>query len=127
MRAAQIENGVVVNFAEVSGFDGAQFIDPQDSVIGSTWDGAQFIPPAPTPPVVPESISPRQFRQSLNHFGFRQQVDNGVAASGDQDLKDWYEYTSDFQRHHPKVLFMAQQLGFTSDQLDQVWSYGAAL
>lgn len=88
---------------------------------------AQIAARATAAPPVPESISPRQFRQSLNHFGFRQQVDNGVAASTDQNLKDWYEFTSDFQRHHPEVLSMAQQLGFTSDQLDQVWIYGAAL
>lgn len=79
------------------------------------------------PPVVPEEISPRQFRQALNKYGFRQQVDGAVAASSDQDLKDWYAYTSAFQRHHPEVLTMAVALGFTEAQLDQVWIYGAAL
>lgn len=78
-------------------------------------------------PVVPESISPRQFRQALTKFGFRAQVDAAVSGSADQDLKDWYEFTSDVQRHHPKVLGVAAAMGFTSDQLDQVWIYGAAL
>lgn len=48
MRAAQIKDGVVVNFAEVAGFS-AEFIEPHDAVIGSVWDGAQF---AATPPTV---------------------------------------------------------------------------
>jgi hypothetical protein len=53
MRAAQIENGVVINYAEVNEFD-STFIAPGDSVIGSTWDGQQFIAPAPAMPTVAE-------------------------------------------------------------------------
>lgn len=48
MRAAHIENNVVVNYVEAGGFDDI-FIDPLDSVIGSTWDGEKFTAPAPTP------------------------------------------------------------------------------
>jgi hypothetical protein len=95
-----------------------ELFDGKGNVIESRAMGSQ---------AVPEEISPRQFRQALNHFGFRQQVDGAVAASTDQDLKDWYAYTSAFQRHHPEVLAMAQALGFTDDQLDQVWIYGATL
>lgn len=83
--------------------------------------------PVPAPIPVPEEISPRQFRQTLNKFGFRSKVEAAIAASNDQDLKDWYEFTSVFQRHHPEVIAMASALGFTSDQLDQVWIYGASL
>ncbi len=47
MRAAQInEHGVVINYAEVGGFHGT-FLDPLDSVIGSTWNGEAFQAPAP--------------------------------------------------------------------------------
>jgi hypothetical protein len=127
MRAAQLDkDNFVINFAEVGGFD-AQFVDPLDAVIGSQRNGIAFIHPAPPPPTVPESISPRQFRQALTKFGFRQQVDGAVAASSDQNLKDWYEFTSEFQRHHAEVLTMATALGFTVAQLDQVWIYGATL
>jgi hypothetical protein len=78
-------------------------------------------------PVVPVAISPRQFRQSLTHYGFRQQVDSAVSASSDQDLKDWYQFATEFERNHPEVLAMATALGFTSGQLDQVWTYGASI
>jgi hypothetical protein len=83
--------------------------------------------PLPAPSTVPEEISPRQFRQALNHFSFRQQVDGAVANSADQDLKDWYEFTSAFQRHHPTVLAMATALGFTDAQMDATWTYGSTI
>lgn len=76
--------------------------------------------------LVPEVISPRQFRQSLTHFGFRSSVETTISGT-DQDTKDWYEFATQFERHHPKVIAMAQVMGFTSDQMDEVWTYGAAL
>lgn len=103
-------------------------LPPGFSPAAYEWDGTALTArPLDAAVAVPESISPRQFRQALNHFGFRQRVDSAVAASNDQDLKDWYEYTSEFQRHHPKVLTMAAALSFNDDQLDQVWIYGGSL
>ncbi|ALK96978.1 MULTISPECIES: hypothetical protein [unclassified Massilia] len=128
MRAHIIENGKIINTIEVDSLDFMPgLVDASaGGQIGDDWaDGAPVL--AVVSPTIPESISPRQFRQALTHFSFRQQVEAGVAASSDQDLKDWYEFTSDFQRHHPEVLAMATALGFTSDQLDQVWKYGATL
>lgn len=78
------------------------------------------------PPPVPQSISPRQFRQSLTHSGFRADVDSAIAAS-DQDTKDWYEFATAFERTHPTVASIAESLGYTSDQIDAVWSYGASI
>lgn len=54
MRAAQILNNVVINYAEVVAFDGVQFIDPTGSVMGATWNGATFAAPPPDPPTFPE-------------------------------------------------------------------------
>jgi hypothetical protein len=56
MRAAQIEYGVVINFAEVNGFDGHQLIDPLDSVLGSTWDGEKFVNPISPLPTEAEYV-----------------------------------------------------------------------
>lgn len=129
MRAHQLDaNGVILNTIIVESLGAfPNLVDASiggqvgDSIVGG------ILRPAPQRLDVPESISPRQFRQALNHFGFRQLVDAAVAGSNDQDLKDWYEFTSDMQRHHLKVLTMAAALGFTGDQLDQVWIYGATL
>jgi hypothetical protein len=79
-----------------------------------------------SPPPVPESISSSQFRQSLTHSGLRSQWDSAV-ASATQDIKDWYEYETSFDRHHPNVLSLAQQLSIDSSQLDAVWRYGASI
>jgi hypothetical protein len=54
MRAAQISNNTVINYAEVVAFDDVQFIDPTGSVMGSTWNGATFTAPIPDPPTFPE-------------------------------------------------------------------------
>lgn len=77
--------------------------------------------------LVPQSISPRQFRQSLSHFpGFRTAVESAVAGA-DQDTKDWYAYATSFERSHPVVIAMAQALNYTPTQIDQVWTYGAGI
>lgn len=78
------------------------------------------------PPPVPDTISPRQFRQSLSHSGFRATVEAAIAAA-DQDTKDWYSYATAFERNHPKVLSMAQALGYTPAQIDAVWTHGASI
>lgn len=81
--------------------------------------------PAPAAPV-PSSISPRQIRQALTRAGLRQQVEDSVAA-GDQDLKDWWEFATEFLRDNPHVAMMAKQLGISDSQLDDLWRVGGAL
>ena len=44
MRAAHIQNGVVVNYCMVNSFD-KESVDPKDSVLGDLWDGSQFSKP----------------------------------------------------------------------------------
>jgi hypothetical protein len=54
MRAAQLDkDNVVINFAEVGGFDGG-FTDPLDAVIGSLWNGSAFTHPPVKMPTVAE-------------------------------------------------------------------------
>jgi hypothetical protein len=76
MRAAQLDaNNVVINFAEVGGFDGVQFIDPLDSVMGSVWNGSSFTHPQPEP--VPQ---PRQM-PSLDFFALFTQAEQTAIAT----------------------------------------------
>ena len=120
-----IEAGVVV---QKQPYPQEGFVEaPDTAVCGmvANQDGTYSLP-APTPAPVPESISPRQLRQSLTHFGFRAAVESAIGAA-DQDTKDWYQFATEFQRHHPLVISMAASLGYTTAQLDDVWTYGAGI
>lgn len=124
MRSAQIENGVVINFAEVAGFVG-EFIDPLDAQLGAAWDGSNFKNPPLPEPVVPQTVSPRQIRMALSRTPYhgttlRAAVEAAVDAS-DQDTQDWYERATIFERQLPVVLAMGVALGVTSEELDRLW------
>jgi len=90
-----------------------------------TEEEAEALRPAsPTPPIAP--ISPRQIRMALTRAGLRTAVESAVAA-GDQDLKDWYEFSTSFERLNPQVEAMGTALGQTGEQLDALWALGASL
>lgn len=79
--------------------------------------------PAPAP-IAP--ISPRQIRMALTRAGLRADVEAAVAA-GDQDLKDWWEFSTTFERNNAQVDAMAAALGQTTEQVDALWQLGATL
>lgn len=82
--------------------------------------------PADPVPVASPQISPRQIRMALTQMNLRSQVEAAVAA-GDQDLKDWYEFSTYFDRNHPQVTAMAQILNVSDAELDALWELGATL
>ena len=82
--------------------------------------------PADPVPVASPQISPRQIRMALTQMSLRSQVEAAVAA-GDQDLKDWYQFSTFFDRNHPQVLAMAIALNVTDAQLDALWALAATL
>ena len=77
-------------------------------------------------PKVFAPISPRQIRQALTAAGLRTAVEGAVAA-GNQDLKDWWEFASSFERGHPMVVGMGTALGKTSAEFDALFTLGASL
>jgi hypothetical protein len=86
---------------------------------------AAHVPVPPAPPVIP-SCSPRQIRQVLTAVGLRTAVEDAVAA-GSQDLRDWWEFSTIIERHHPEVIAMGAALGQTPEALDALFTAGAAL
>lgn len=94
-----------------------QITDEEAAVIAETNK------PVPAPVT---QISPRQIRMALTQLGLRAEVETAVAA-GDQDMKDWYEFSTYFDRNHPQVLAMAQTLNVTDAQLDALWELGSTL
>lgn len=75
---------------------------------------------------VPISVSPRQIRQALTHVALRASVEDAVSA-GDQDLKDWWEFSTQFDRVNPKVTEMGAALNVTELQLDELWTLAGSL
>lgn len=80
---------------------------------------------------VPASVSPRQIRQAMNRVPFdegslRDAVEAAVAA-GDQDLKDWWEFSTAVERSNPQVVAMAQALGLDDAALDELWLLAGGL
>ena len=72
------------------------------------------------------AVSARQIRQALTLANLRDQVEAAV-ATGDQDLKDWWGYSNDFERLNPQVTAMGTALAQTDKQLDDLWILGATL
>jgi hypothetical protein len=82
--------------------------------------------PADIIPVTIRHLSPRQFRQALNAIGLRQTVETAISAA-DQNTKDWYEYSTYFDRQNPVMISFANQLGKTSADIDALWALGITL
>lgn len=80
--------------------------------VGDIWSGtgANFSAP-PAPPVLPLSCTPWQMRRALNQLGMRQAVEDAVAASTNQDLKDGWEFASEFREDDDFVVAMAASIG----------------
>lgn len=81
---------------------------------------ASLIPP------VPQQVTPRQIRQALTRAGLRDAVEYAVSQSS-QDVKDWWEYSTVFERQNPQVIGMAAALGVSDSQVDDLWRLGGTL
>jgi hypothetical protein len=75
---------------------------------------------------IPKSVSPRQIRQALTRTGLREAVEAAVLA-GDQDTKDWYGSSLQFERRNPQVVDMGLRLGVSEQQLDELWMLAGSL
>lgn len=105
-------------------------IDPDDSGVLGEWvklradyiiEIVDYVPP------VPKSISPAQARKALTFFGLRSAVESAIAASTNQDLKDDWEYAGSIERENPGLNAMAAGLNISTEQLDELFRYGATL
>lgn len=77
------------------------------------------------------SVSPRQIRQAMHRTTYgngtlRDAVEAAVVA-GDRDLKDWWDFSSYFERTSPHVAAMATALNVSEAALDELWALAATL
>ena len=101
--------------------DGTGYVEVDGSLPGGTETTLRS-----QPKVVPQEVSPRQIRQALSRANLRTQVESAVAA-GNQDLKDWWEFSTVFERNHSQVVSMGTALNQTSTQLDDLFILAASL
>ncbi len=120
MIAHIVENGLVVNTIVVDSLnDLPNLVDGSVGGIGWSYVDGQFLPPTPEPEVVkvPSSITPRQIRLQLTAMGLRQQVEDWVATQS-LDIKDWWEFSTVFERNNQMLVDAAAIFGLTSESLD---------
>lgn len=88
-------------------------------------------PPERKPESVVLEVSPRQIRQAMNRVPYaqgtlRDAVEAAVTA-GDSDLKDWWAYSTVFERNNLQVVDMASAFGINDAALDDLWRLAATL
>jgi hypothetical protein len=75
---------------------------------------------------VPASVTRRQFKQALTRIGLRGAVESAIAAA-DQDTKDWYNDSLNFERANPLLNAMAAGLGKTPADIDNLFALADTL
>jgi len=105
------EAGTGKSSAVLYSFCKEYLLDKQKQIDGS------FLPPLPPPPTPITSVTRRQFKQALTRIGLRAAVEAAIAAA-DQDTKDWYADSLNFERSHPVMNSMAVVLGKTQEDID---------
>ena len=73
------------------------------------------------------SCTPWQIRKALNNLGLRQQVEDSIAASTDHELKDGWEYATDFISNDPFVITMGAALGKTEAETAELIQWAGTL
>lgn len=88
-----------------------------------TFSAPQHQPQLPTQPL---SVTRRQFKQALTRIGLRAAVEAAISAA-DQDTKDWYADSLNFERSNPVMNGMAVALGKTPEDIDNLFRLAATL
>lgn len=126
MRYALMSNGVVINVVDQGTpptIPGEWLACPGHVGPRYTYDGTDWREPAAS---VPQSVTPRQFRQALTRAGLRVAVESFI-ASADQDTKDWYEFSNSFERQNSVLIAAAHGLGKSDADIDALFVLAAGL
>lgn len=115
--AAQYGGSLTDNTQEA--FDALQWTDERTK---PTWDAVQAVTIAP----VFAPVTPRQIRLAINQLGLRSAIEAYV-ANADQDTKDSWQYSTQFERTNPMLVNAAIALGQPSSAVDALFTLAATL
>jgi hypothetical protein len=79
------------------------------------------------------TVTARQLRLALRKVGLRDAVEQAIASSGDPELHDWWEYSTEYDRYHPIVSAVLPVLStvagspITEEMVDNVWALAETL
>ena len=111
-----------------------QAVEDDSTIARFGFTRADF--PSAEPPALPAYVPPTpevfvctpwQIRKAINAMGLRQAVEDAVAASTDQALKDGWEFASAFRSDDPFVLQMGAALGKSAAETAELIQQAAAL
>lgn len=66
-------------------------------------------------------VTPWQIRQALNELGLRAQVENLVKTTTNQDIKDGWEFATEWREFNPIIAEIASQLHLTQSQIHAIF------
>lgn len=93
--------------------------DPFEGVEGNAYV-VRTVDPATLPAPVPPSVSPRQARLALLAVG-KLDAANAAVAQADAATKIAWDFSNEVRRDDPGVIALAGVVGFSLDQLDQLF------
>ena len=76
---------------------------------------------------IPHSLTRRQFKLALIRSGLYEMVESMLSATTDLELRVTYQEAQDFERDHPMIVQMAESLGKTDAELDDLFILGGTL
>lgn len=129
---AAVFDELTKSWSLVADYRGKVYYKPDGSIVGITelsavpevdWTTEPPAQPPQTLPSTPEElvVTPWQIRQALNQLGLRAQIETFVANTTNQDVKDGWNYATEWREFHPVVQLMGQQLGLTANQIHAVF------
>jgi hypothetical protein len=74
----------------------------------------------------PKIISPKQIRKGLSRIGLRNNIESFI-ENGNQDLKDWWEYSESFLDNDPELIEIMKQLNVSESQLKDLFELAQSL
>lgn len=83
-------------------------------------------PPAPPVVIPPLIVTPRQIRLALTRLGLRAAIETYVSTA-DQDTKDSWQFSTEFDRGHSMVTTAAAALGKAAADVDALFELAKTL